>query len=71
MHIHRTFREANQLADIIINTIFEQEKKYQYWGFSQLPSKACRILNINKSQIPSFWIKTRRIKDDTTFVYGE
>ncbi|WMV47051.1 hypothetical protein MTR67_040436 [Solanum verrucosum] len=55
------FREANQLADFIANTAINSEQKLIYQQFNQLPSQGKKILNIDKHQVPSVRIKTRRI----------
>ncbi|WMV30300.1 hypothetical protein MTR67_023685 [Solanum verrucosum] len=52
IQMDHVFREANQLANFIINETINQEGKLQYLSFSQLPSKARRILNMDKHQIP-------------------
>ncbi|WMV30684.1 hypothetical protein MTR67_024069 [Solanum verrucosum] len=59
--ITHIYREANQLADFITNTIIDQEGKLQYQLFYQLPSKARGILNMDKQQISAIRIKTRKI----------
>ncbi|WMV37078.1 hypothetical protein MTR67_030463 [Solanum verrucosum] len=63
IQIRHIFREANQLADFITNIAIEQELegKQQYQHFNQLPSRAKRILNMDKQQISSIRIRTRRI----------
>ncbi|XP_049394714.1 uncharacterized protein LOC125859004 [Solanum stenotomum] len=48
-----TFREGNQFADHLANEAFNHAVKVQYHNFNQLPSVARKILNMEKSQIPS------------------
>ncbi|KAK4718231.1 hypothetical protein R3W88_016569 [Solanum pinnatisectum] len=64
IQIRHIFREANQLAEFITTTTIDQEQegKLQYQHFNQLPGKAKGILNIDKQQIPTIRIKTRKIK---------
>ncbi|KAH0723664.1 hypothetical protein KY290_006335 [Solanum tuberosum] len=54
VHVHYIFKEANPLADYVANSAISKEEK-------QLPSMGRKILNIDKHQIPSVRIKTRRI----------
>uniref|UniRef100_A0A0V0GPZ5 Putative ovule protein n=1 Tax=Solanum chacoense TaxID=4108 RepID=A0A0V0GPZ5_SOLCH len=61
VNVQHISRETNQLADYIATTAINKEEKQQYNSFSQLPSLGKRILNIDKQQIPSVRIKTRRI----------
>lgn len=61
IHIKHIFREANQLADLIANTTIDQEEKQQFLNFNQLPSRAKKILNMDKQQIATIRIRTRRI----------
>ncbi|WMV29406.1 hypothetical protein MTR67_022791 [Solanum verrucosum] len=55
------FREANQLADYITNIAINHEDIQPYYSFQELPSKARKILNMDKQQIPSIRIRTRKI----------
>ncbi|WMV08730.1 hypothetical protein MTR67_002115 [Solanum verrucosum] len=55
------FIEANQLADHITNIAINQEDMQQYHSFQDLPSKARKILNMDKQQIPAIRIRTRKI----------
>jgi len=61
VHVQHIFREANQLADYIANTTINKKDKHGYHHFSHLPSLGKKILNIDKQQIPTLRIKTRRI----------
>lgn len=61
IHIIHIFREANQLADFITNTAIDSEGMLQFNNFNQLPSRAKRILNIDKMQIPNLRVRPRRI----------
>lgn len=61
MHIVHVYREANQLSDYIENTAIQKENTQQYLSFTQLPSFARRILNIDKQHIPKLRIKTMKI----------
>ncbi|WMV51941.1 hypothetical protein MTR67_045326 [Solanum verrucosum] len=56
-----TFREGNQLADHLANEAFNHAVKVQYHNFNQLPCVARKILNMEKSQIPSLRISTKPI----------
>ncbi|KAG5579118.1 hypothetical protein H5410_049745 [Solanum commersonii] len=53
--------EGNQLADCITNITINHEDKQQYASFYELPIKASKILNMDKQQIPTIRIRTRRI----------
>lgn len=56
------YREANQLADCIVNQAFVHIGIIHYNIFAELPSEARKILNIDKAQIQSLRIHTRPIK---------
>ncbi|WMV51732.1 hypothetical protein MTR67_045117 [Solanum verrucosum] len=56
-----TFREGNQLVDHLANEAFNHAVKVQYHNFNQFPSVARKILNMEKSQIPSLRISTKPI----------
>ncbi|KAH0679660.1 hypothetical protein KY284_020745 [Solanum tuberosum] len=64
MQVQHIFRETNQLADYVANTAINTEAKQVFLNFNQLPSKGRKLLNIDKHNIPSFRIKTRRINID-------
>jgi len=59
--IKHIFREANQLADYITNVAINKVGKQHFQNFNQLTSMGRRILNIDKQQIPSIKVKTRKI----------
>lgn len=61
VQVWHVFREANQLADFIANTAIITEQKIIFQHFHQLPSLGKKILNIDKHQVPSVRIKTKRI----------
>ncbi|WMV43438.1 hypothetical protein MTR67_036823 [Solanum verrucosum] len=61
VQIRHIFREANQFADYLANMALDQAEKIQVRSFYNLPSKGRRIINIDKQQILSLRIKTRRI----------
>lgn len=61
IQLQHTFKESNQLADQLANETFSLEEKLQYYNFRQLPSFARKILNMDKSQIPSLGISTKPI----------
>lgn len=60
--IQHIFREANQLADHIANTVSNQEISNQFLSFNHLTSKGRKILITDKKEIPTVRIKTRKIK---------
>ncbi|WMV43391.1 hypothetical protein MTR67_036776 [Solanum verrucosum] len=61
VQIQHIFREANQLADYIANTAINQEGIQLFHSFSQLTSMGRKILNMDKSGVPTIRIKTRKI----------
>ncbi|KAH0755025.1 hypothetical protein KY290_025295 [Solanum tuberosum] len=61
VEVCHVFREANQLADFIANTTINTEQKMIFQYFHQLPSLGKKILNIDKHQVPSIRIRTRKI----------
>lgn len=61
VEITHIYREANQLVDCIVNLAFGQKDKQQYQSFIELPSIARRIMDIDKSQVPSLRVKTKSI----------
>lgn len=61
VQVSHIFREANQLADYIANSVINKEEIKTFQNFIHLPSLGRRILNIDKQQIPSIHIKKRRI----------
>ncbi|WMV58548.1 hypothetical protein MTR67_051933 [Solanum verrucosum] len=63
IQIRHTFREANQLADYITNIAIGTTEKQQFQEYNQLPSWGRRIVNIDKQQIPSIRIRTRKINN--------
>ncbi|XP_015165784.1 uncharacterized protein [Solanum tuberosum] len=60
--VKHNFREANQLADYIANLAIDKEEKQQFQHYNQIPSMGMKILSIDKHQIPSIRVKTRKIK---------
>lgn len=60
IHVNHIYREANQLADLIANIAINQVEKLQFNSFIQLPTAAKMILNMDKHQVPSLRIRTRR-----------
>lgn len=48
IRLKHIFREGNQVVDLLANTAIEQGGKLQVWGFSQLPSQARKLINIDK-----------------------
>lgn len=66
VQIKQTFREADYIANVTIGTA----EKQQFQEFNQLPSWGRRIENIDKQQIPSIRIRTRKINNKNN-VYHE
>lgn len=62
VHIQHVYREGNSLADCIANLAFDNPGRQIYNSFSELPSQAKRILNLDKNQYPSLRIKTKQIR---------
>lgn len=60
--IKHDFREANQLADEMANEPYMQQKRRKWLNIEQLSVECRRILNIDKANIPTLRIKTRRIE---------
>lgn len=59
VHFADIYREGNQLADALANSAINQTQKMQCLEFSQMPSIARRICNMDKAQIPALRIKTK------------
>lgn len=57
VQIEHIFRESNQLAYHITNTIFDQKEVMQVYSFNQLKRMGRKILNNDKSGIPKVRIK--------------
>lgn len=55
--IHETMTILYQQIDCITNITINQEKIQQYESFYDLPSKARKILNMDKQQLPSTKIR--------------
>lgn len=45
------FKEGNQLADSLVNSVINQAGIQQFWNFSQMPSQSRLICNMDKYQI--------------------
>ncbi|WMV24105.1 hypothetical protein MTR67_017490 [Solanum verrucosum] len=65
VNVKHVYREGNHLADALANTAFSHIEKQEYNHFNQLSETCKKILNIDKLQIQSFGIKTRKIKANT------
>ncbi|KAH0737102.1 hypothetical protein KY290_035807 [Solanum tuberosum] len=61
--VQHAYREGNQLVDVIANSAYSKSEVHEYKQFEQLPANCRRILNMDKAQIASLRIKTRKIKD--------
>jgi len=59
--IQHVFREANKLADKLANEACEQMNAIQIYIFQQLSVECRGIVNMDKAEIPSLRIKTRKI----------
>lgn len=70
IHICHIFREMNQLADFIANIAIEQEHKIHHHNFNQLSSNERKILHIDKMQIPSMRVSTRKIRNTYNQAWG-
>ncbi|KAK4714445.1 hypothetical protein R3W88_020352 [Solanum pinnatisectum] len=70
VQVWNVFTEANQLADVIANTAINTEHKLVFQYFHQLPSLGKRILNIDKQEVPSVGIKTRRIYNNKNYQHA-
>lgn len=65
------FREGNELADFLVNLAFENTGRLEFNSFTDLPSLARKIVNIDKQQISTLGIKTERIIDSRERGKGE
>ena len=63
LKVQYLYREGNQLEDFIVNSAYSNSKVQEYKQFEHLPPNCRRVLNMNKTQIASLRIKTRKIKD--------
>lgn len=63
VHFAHIYREGNQLADALANSVINQTQKMQCLEFNQMPSIARRICNMDKAQVPALRIKTKQIQD--------
>ncbi|KAH0638527.1 hypothetical protein KY285_035113 [Solanum tuberosum] len=61
--VQHAYREGNQLANVIGNSAYSKSEVQEYKQFEQLPANCRKILNMDKAQIASLRIKTRKIKD--------
>lgn len=58
-----TFTEnGNMLADYLANMAFGTTGRYKIHNFSDLPSQAKRILNLDKQEVANLRIRTKKIK---------
>ncbi|WMV49218.1 hypothetical protein MTR67_042603 [Solanum verrucosum] len=60
--IKHVFREANKLVDMLANEAYEHETLIQIQSSNQLSVESKHILNIDKAQLSTLRIKTRRIR---------
>lgn len=61
LQVRHVFREENRLEDIIANTIVYSEHIKFFHYFHQLPSLGTKLLSIDKYQVSSLRIRTKRI----------
>lgn len=61
IQVRHIYREANQFADYLANLAITQEEKVNFTSFNQLPTGAKKIINIDKQQIPTVRLRTRKI----------
>ena len=59
-NITHIFREGNNVADLLANEVVKTQQRKEYKNFADLPSNITSQINIDKSQIPTFIIRTRR-----------
>ncbi|XP_015161212.1 ribonuclease H-like [Solanum tuberosum] len=64
--VQHTFREANQIADKMANLAIDQGCIIKCQTFQQLPVGYRRLLNLDKAQIATLRIRTRRITSRNT-----
>lgn len=55
------FREGNSVADALAGEVVESQNFKEYYSFLELPSKTRKLINMDKSQIPSIRIRARKI----------
>ncbi|WMV59161.1 hypothetical protein MTR67_052546 [Solanum verrucosum] len=61
--IQHTFREGNKMADYMANLAIDNDEKQIFRSFQQIPPFEKKIINIEKAQIPSLRIRTKRIQN--------
>ncbi|KAG5579245.1 hypothetical protein H5410_049872 [Solanum commersonii] len=60
-NIIHIFREGNNVADLLANLVVESQQRKEYNNFEELPTNIRRHINIDKAQIPTLRIRTRKI----------
>lgn len=60
--INHIFIEANRLPGSLANTTLEYGNFLQGYTFQQLPVEGNKILNIDKAQMSTLRIRSRKIK---------
>ncbi|KAG5589747.1 hypothetical protein H5410_040261 [Solanum commersonii] len=59
-------REGNCLNDSLANIVIDSQTDHEYHDWQKLPLVGRKNLNSNKSQLPNYMIKTRRITHNDT-----
>uniref|UniRef100_A0A0V0H336 Putative ovule protein n=1 Tax=Solanum chacoense TaxID=4108 RepID=A0A0V0H336_SOLCH len=59
--VKHKFREGNSVADVLANTVIEIQSTDEYHSFQELPINIRKLINMDKSQIPSLRIRSRKI----------
>lgn len=62
VQIQHIFREGNALAaDYLANLAFDMQGRIVFTPFTEMPAQARRMLNMDKQQIPTLRIRTKKI----------
>lgn len=61
--VTHVYREGNQLADALANHAIDKNERCTYSMFAQLPKRCTAILNMDKHQMTSLRIRSRKIKE--------
>lgn len=61
IRVVHSYRETNQLADMMANITLDREGNLMYYSFQEMPSICRKILNMDKSEVLSLRIRTKRL----------